>query len=125
MRSHGWLPPIIFACLLTCGCARAADSKVDEQKLKSWVSELASQDFDVRERAELSLTGLEIDVVEQLNKALAAQTDEEVVARLKRVIFRLSHPRWLHELNAAKAEAQKTGRPILIFSTIGESDGFA
>lgn len=125
MRSHGWLSSIICVCLLTCGCARAADTKVDEQKLKTWVSELASQDFDTRERAELSLTGLEIDAVEQLNKALAAQTDEEVVARLKRVIFRLSHPRWLHELNAAKAEAQKTGRPILIFSTIGESDGFA
>jgi hypothetical protein len=101
------------------------EPKVDERQLKDWVGRLANDDFETRQEAEKSLTGLTVDAVAPLKTLLAVQKDDEAILRLKRVIYRLSHPRWFHELEAAKKEAANSGRPILIFSTIGESDGFA
>jgi hypothetical protein len=118
----------VLCLIFNAYCAEQSGTEepaVDERQLKDWVGKLASDDFEIRQEAEKSLNGLTVDAVAQLKTLLAAQKDDEAISRLKRVIYKLSRPQWQRDLESAKTDAALLGRPILIFSTIGESDGFA
>ena len=77
------------------------------------------------EQAENSLRELDTPAVPLLRKELHAAASRETRRRLEAVIADLSRISWRRNLDEAIREATRTGKPILVFSTLGEVDGFA
>ena len=99
--------------------------KADEERIKTLVAELGSQEFEARESAQATLLSMDCGALAILKRCFELQTDPEILQRLKAVLWTLSHPRWLGSVEEAKGAALKTGKPIMVFSTIGPSNGFS
>ena len=73
------------------------------------------------------------DHADRLARELATLTGESltdaitiaVAERLERVLAAVTKLNWYAKPDEAVATASKSGRPILMFSTIGDPDGFA
>ncbi len=89
------------------------------------IQQLGNDRFAERQAAELGLIRLGRDAVPQLRQTLATTEDAEVRARLRRAIERITTLRWHRDLPTAYAEARAYGKSVLVFSTIGESNGYS
>jgi HEAT repeat protein len=117
-----WILPI---ALLAVGCVPEETKPTEADDLAPLVARLGDRDFATRERATTALQAKGWAAVPALEKALETATVPEVAARLERVIASITRLNWFVKAEEAIAAAGKTGRPILMFSTIGDPDGFA
>ena len=97
----------------------------DAPRVRALVQKLDDDAFAVRRQAEEELRQMGIAVVPLLKKELVAGLTLEARRRAEGVIQELSSLRWQVDLGAAFDEGKRTNRPVLVFSTIGELDGFA
>ena len=97
----------------------------NETLLKSLAAKLRSESYDEREAAQAALLAVSVENAPVLKRILAAETDQEARTRLSRVIARISRPFWSTDLSAALKAARDADRPVLVFSTIGEVNGFS
>lgn len=93
--------------------------------VKTLVRQLDDPQFLRRQQADQELRRLGIAVVPLLQKELAAKHPLEVTRRLEAIVTELSRIPWRTDISVAQEEAARTGKPILVFSTIGDVDGFA
>ena len=96
-----------------------------EKLLRTLVARLRADAYEEREAAQAELFALSVENVPALRRLLAAETDQEARTRLSWVISRISRPLWKSDLAAAQKTARDADRPLLIFSTIGEVNGFS
>ncbi len=89
------------------------------------VAQLGDDSVIEREKAQKALVALGRPALPKLRAHLEQSRDEEVRARLQAIIRHLTQIRWQRNLVDALAAAKKEGKPLLIFSTIGEPDGYA
>jgi hypothetical protein len=97
----------------------------DAERARALVRQLDDSRFATREAAERGLRQLGLAVVPLLREELKRPASLEVRCRLQRVVAELTRLPWREDMPAALAEAGKTGKPLLIFSTIGAPTGFA
>jgi hypothetical protein len=88
------------------------------------IAQLDAADFRVRDRATRRLLELGLDTLPRLRKAAEESPSAEVRARLADVIAGITRPGWRSDLAAVRAEALRTGKPILVVSTVGPPTGF-
>ena len=124
MRTFGYhiLLSIIIAWSQLMAAEPPAAPQTDVEKL---VAQLGSEEFDLRESAHMALLNLDVDAAATLKRLSEQSTDPEVVSRLKKIALAIARPRWQRDLDAVKKAAKQNGKPILVFSTIGEPDGFS
>lgn len=102
-----------------------AQSDETAQKVAALVVRLEDDSASERDKAQKELIALGRAAVPHIQKQLDGTRDPEVKARLQDVLSRLTRIQWERDLNAALARAKKAGKPLLVFSTIGEPDGYA
>src|SRR5204863_722905 len=126
------LPKVAITLVLlgpaaSLGLAAGTDSSGEPTpaQVASLVRNLDDNRFIVREQAENSLRELGTPAVPLLHKELRAAASLETRRRLEAVIADLSRISWRRNLDEAIREATQSGKPILVFSTLGEVDGFA
>jgi hypothetical protein len=97
----------------------------DQAVVGALVKQLDDQGFAARQDADRKLRALGIGVVPQLRHALQNRLPLEVSRRLELIIDELANLRWHDDVEEAMREAAKTGKPILILSTLGKPDSGA
>jgi len=101
--------------------ARAADP----DRVHSLVQQLDDPRFEIRQSADQALRDLGIAVVPLLRKELKARHPLEVHRRIEAIVKALSLLKWRDDLGDGLREARRTGKPLLVLSSLGERDGFA
>ena len=81
--------------------------------------------YAVREQAQRDLVQLGIAALPEIRRELATAQSLESRQRLRNVVQALTTLPWERDLTAAMKTAKQSGKSILVFSTIGEVDGFA
>jgi hypothetical protein len=117
-----WLLPIV---LLAAGCNPDEPAATAKDDIAPLVAQLGDHDYRTREKATRDLTAKGWDAVPAIEAALDKATEPEVAERLEKVLAAITKLEWFAKPDDATAAAAKTGRPILMFSTIGDPDGFA
>lgn len=113
MRRLGAVLLLIVATRLTAG---------EEDRLRDWVRDLDDPRYAVRREADAALRRQSALVVPLLEKETTRNLEQK--QRLERIVAELRRLPWHHDLAAAQAEAQATGKPLLLFSTLGDVYGF-
>lgn len=121
----GRLTVVLGWAAVCCLSPWAAEPADPAERVKALVRQLDDQRFATRQQADQELRGLGIAVVPLLQKELEARHPLEVTRRLESIVAELSRIPWKTEISVAQEEAGRTGKPILVFSTIGDVDGFA
>lgn len=98
----------------------AAQDRVD-----GLVERLSDESAVERDRAQHELQELGRPALAAIRKHLESTKDAEVKARLTAVVAALTTIRWERDLKAAMDKAGKANKALLVFSTIGEPDGYA
>ena len=119
-----WPVPLVALIVGLVGCVPDEPTPADED-IAPLVAKLSDRNYHTREQATRDLAAKGWAVVPALDKALAKATEPEVAERLQRVLDGITRLNWHTKAEDAIAAAGKTGRPILMFSTIGDPDGFA
>jgi hypothetical protein len=96
----------------------------DRDHVRRLVARLADARFKVRSQADADLRRLGTTAVPLLRKELAAASNLEVRSRLEKIVAALADVGWRTDLAATLARAAQADKPVLVFSTIGEVDGF-
>ncbi len=112
--------PLLFVLALSLSCLAGPDP----ERVSQLVRDLGADSFEAREAAEKALIELGRDALEAV-QAVQGSPDPEVRERAAHVIASIVRPRWRRDLAAAIAEAREAKKPLLVFSTVGEPDGFA
>jgi hypothetical protein len=95
-----------------------------DDEIARLVAQLDADDFRVRDRAARRLREVGLDAVPRLRKAAEGCPSAEVRTRLTDVIAGITRLGWRSDLAAVRSEALRTGKPILVVSTIGPPTGF-
>jgi len=95
----------------------------DVNQVRALVRQLDDQRFSVRHDADRQLRELGIGVVPLLRQQLARRPALEVYRRLEAIVEELAQVKWRHDPQEALQEAKRTGKPLLVLSTLGRSDG--
>ena len=95
-----------------------------ERRVARLVSLLASEDLLQREQAEAELASLGRPALASIRRALEAAPDDETRMRLERTVRTLTTVRWRTDLAAALEASRATGKPLLVYSTIGIPTGY-
>jgi hypothetical protein len=88
------------------------------------VAKLDDADFRARDAAARRLREAGLDAVPRLRKAADESPSAEARARLADVIAGITRLAWRGDAAEARAEAKRTGKPILFVSTLGGPAGF-
>lgn len=120
-----WPVPLVALVVGLVGCV--PDEPVPDQsdEIAPLVARLGDRDYHTREKTTRDLTAKGWAILPALDKALEKTTEPEVAERLERIITTITQLKWYSKAEDATAAASKSGRPILMFSTIGDPDGFA
>jgi hypothetical protein len=114
--------------VLSTGAALAAPAFAftppTDDEISRLVAQLDAADFRTRDRATHRLRELGLDALPRLRKAAEESPSPEVRSRLADVIAGLTRVGWRSDLAAVRAEALRTGRPILVVATVGPPTGF-
>jgi hypothetical protein len=94
----------------------------EDEALGRWVDELTDTRFRVRRQAEDQLRRQSVLVVPLLDKQSTRNLEHRL--RLDRLIAELRRLPWHHDLQSAQRDARATGKPLLVFSTLGDVYGF-
>lgn len=95
----------------------------DAGQVRALVRQLDDQRFPVRQEADRQLRELGIGVVPLLRQELARRPALEVSRRLEAIVDELAQIKWRHDPAEALQEAKRTGKPLLVLSSLGRSDG--
>lgn len=130
MRASRCLPPVTFLFLLLASlpCGRLASSEQEPTlaaRLTALVEQLGSPTFSERESAQGQLQEFGSRSVPILRQLQSESNDPETQWRLAMVIRANSRPRWQTDIETAGYQSVRTGKLIMVFSTIGEIDGFS
>jgi hypothetical protein len=114
--------------VLSIGVALAAPTFAltppTDDEVTRLVAQLDADDFRARDRATHRLRELGLDALPRLRKAAEESPSAEVRSRLADVIAGITRLGWRSDLAAVRAEALRTGRPILVVATVGPPTGF-
>ncbi|HVK17612.1 MAG TPA: hypothetical protein VM533_11745 [Fimbriiglobus sp.] len=114
--------------VLSAGAALAAPAPALAQppgdEIGRLVAQLDADDFRVRDRAARRLREVGLDTLPRLRRAAEESQSVEVRTRLADLIAGITRPGWRSDLAAVRAEALRTGKPILVVSTVGLPTGF-
>jgi hypothetical protein len=113
-------PPLALADSSQNSLDRAAS-----ERLGALVKRLDDRQFVVREAAEREIRTHGIAVIPLLKLHLASTPSPEARSRLKRLMRHFTTLPWQANLGEALLEAKRSNKGVLVFSTIGEPDGFA
>jgi hypothetical protein len=116
---------VMLAVAVFCLPPRAAEPVSPADKVRGLVERLDDNRFEVRTEADRELRSLGVAVVPLLKKEMERRPALEVYRRLENIVTELSSIPWKTSISVAQEEATRTGKPILVFSTIGDVDGFA
>jgi len=114
----------VFPCLLALLSAGDAPAPPSDDQLARLVAQLDADDFRVRDRATRRLREAGLDAVPRLRQAAEQSPSAEVRARLAEVIAAITRLPWRGDVAGARAEAKRTGKPILLVSTVGTPTGY-
>jgi hypothetical protein len=120
-----WPVPLVVLVVGLVGCVPEELPPPAKDDISPLVAQLGDRDFRTREKATRELTAKGWDAVPAMQKALDKATEPEVAERLEKALTAITKLNWYAKADEAVAAATKTGRPILMFSTIGDPDGFA
>jgi hypothetical protein len=95
----------------------------DAGQVRALVRQLDDQRFPVRQEADRQLRELGIGVVPLLRQELARRPALEIYRRLEAIVDELAQIKWRHDPKEALKEAKRTGKPLLVLSSLGRSDG--
>jgi hypothetical protein len=95
----------------------------DRAGVQFLIGQLDHPEFARRLQAEQNLRGLGVGVVPLLREELRNHPPLEVVARLDDIIQDLVQLRWHDNLVRARAEAQRSGKMMLVVSAVGKPGG--
>ena len=127
----GKLTAILLFALMLTSTLGAAPFQVEEETaakkadLTALVEQLKSKEHSQRESAQEQLAKLGSSALPELREALKGKHGPEVRYRLKSVIKQLSQVNWSPTFEDALATARKQNKMVVVFSTIGEVDGFS
>lgn len=114
--------------VLSAGVALAVPAPAitppSDDEIARLVAQLDAADFRVRDRATHRLRELGLDAVPRLRREAEASPSAEVRSRLADVISGITRVGWRSDLAAVRSEALRTGKPILVVSTLGPPTGF-
>ena len=116
--------PVSESLLVAQETARAAEQH-DSIDVPTLVRHLGSPLYQRRLAAQQSLLTLGSSRVAALREAREAATDPEIRWRLQQAIVANSRPRWLADVEVARRQAVESGKLLMVFSTIGEINGFS
>lgn len=119
-----WPIPIVMLVVGLVGCLPDEPTPADED-IAPLVAKLGDRSYPTREQATRDLTAKGWAAVPAIDRALEKATEPEVAERLQRALDAITKLNWHAKAEDAVAAAGKSGRPILMFSTIGDPDGFA
>jgi hypothetical protein len=115
---------LISVVLLVVTAAVAAPQAPDAEQVRALVRQLDDPRFAQRREADQALRGLGIGVVPQLRAELQNRPPLEVARRIEHIVNELAQLKWHSDLGEAMSKAERSGKPLLVFSTIGTSGGF-
>lgn len=122
--------PLVWGLALSVGAMVLAPTvraeglpQPDTRQVRGLVKQLDDLRFPVRQDADRQLRELGIGAVPLLRQELASRPSLEVFRRLESIVDDLAQIRWRYDLTDALKEAQQTGKPLLVFSSLGKSDG--
>jgi hypothetical protein len=95
-----------------------------DDEISRLVVQLDAADFRVRDRAARRLRDAGFDALPRLRKTADGSPSAEVRMRLAEVIAEITRVGWRSDLAAVRAEARRTGKPILVVATVGPPTGF-
>lgn len=122
--------PLVWGLALSVGAMILAPTlradtlpQPDTGQVRSLVKQLDDPRFPVRQDADRQLRELGIGVVPILRKEMDRRPSLEVHRRLEAIVDELAQIKWRHDLTDALKEAKQSGKPLLVFSSLGKSDG--
>ena len=124
-RNLGRWALTLAGAVLCCVAPWAAEPPGMAERVAGLVKQLDDNRFAIRQQADVELRKLGIAVVPLLQRELEARHPLEVTRRLESIVLELSRIPWQTDISQALEEARRTGKALLVFSTIGEVDGFA
>jgi hypothetical protein len=95
----------------------------DADQVRALVRQLDDPRFAERRAADQALRRLGIGVVPQLRAELQNRPPLEVARRIELIVNELALLKWHGDLDEAMSKAERSGKPLLVFSTIGISGG--
>lgn len=113
----------IAACVLLSGWLAVTAAAQDSPNVARLIEELGGDDIEARDEAEAALVAAGRPAVAAVKAAMAGAAGE-TKSRLERVLKALVEPRWTTDLAQARATAKSTGKPLLVFSTVGPLGGY-
>lgn len=117
------LPLVLFVEAALAAPTPALAQPPDDE-IARLVAQLDDADFRIRDRATRQLHEMGLDAVPRLRKAAEESPSAEVRTRLADAITRVTRVGWRSDLAAVRSEALRTGKPILVVSTLGPPTGF-
>lgn len=116
------LVTLAVLALLLAPIARA--DAPDPAKVADLIRQLGADAYDARAAAEKALIDIGRPALPAV-QAAAEDPDPEVRQRIQVILAAITKPRWQRDVPSAIAEARQSHKPILVFSTIGEPDGWS
>lgn len=125
----GWLAGLLLLFSLPGPRSVRSESVVrteqEDDGIRRLVQQLGSQAFADRQAAQRRLEVLGTKAVASLLRLQLETTDPEIRWRLAQAIRANSRPRWVTDIDNASRLAKRQGKLLMVFSTIGEIDGFS
>lgn len=97
----------------------------DPEQLAQLVRDLGADSYEAREAAEKALIDIGRDALEAVQAAAKEGSDPEVRERAAHVLAAITRPRWRRDVAEAIVEARASKKPLLVFSTVGEPEGWS
>lgn len=125
--------PVLFRPALWCGVLVTAAAPAvaapppapDAEQVRALVRRLDDPRFAQRRDADAALRQLGIGVVPQLRQELQKRPPLEVARRIENIVNELAQLKWRADLPEALRDARRSGKPVLVFSTVGPADGLS
>lgn len=114
------IPAVLALFLASIALADAPDLA----KVAELIHQLGADAYDARAAAEKALIDIGRAALPAV-QAAAQDPDPEVRQRIQAILAAITKPRWQRDVVSAVAEARQSHKPILVFSTIGEPDGWS
>jgi hypothetical protein len=114
---------VVVGVLAALGSTTARAAAPEPARVQALVQQLDDSRCPARQHADRALRELGIGVVPQLRAALQTRPPLEVYRRIESIVNELTELPWQSDLPAALREARRSGKPIVVFSTLGQLTG--
>ncbi len=119
------MPRLVIPAVLALFLASIAVADApDPAKVAELIHQLGADAYDARDAAERALIDIGRAALPAI-QAAAQDPDPEVRQRILVILAAITKPRWQRDVASAIVQARQEHKPILVFSTIGEPDGWS